>query len=425
MAGLTQSELDDLAQTLEALDVKPDSGNPEEFKKWVLTYAESLNRESHRESRDPNTGQMVQNPVQSNPPVNPSVPSHGQSPSNPGLSTHDSTHNSPTPIPLSGVPKLVLFSGDRKGEILFDQWRYEVECLQTDGYSENVICLAIRRSLRGPAGRVLMRLGPNATVDEIMYKLDSIYGTVEEKETLMANFYSARQQESEDISAWGCRLEDLLSKAIIQGLVNPDDENDMLRNMFWSGMKSSLKYIAGHLYDKYTDFDGLRRAMRILEEDKEKRKSDSDKPVPAKRTTVEKDKEETEELRTIVNRLSTELEEMRKEREYGQYRGRTMTRGHYSQRYRAPTRFRGQSSSYRFQAPQSTGFYNSNSQGTRFHDPSQTATDDVVCWRCGQKGHLQIGCRVDHLRGNLNGRRPSARGRRQVEEYRASNINQN
>lgn len=37
MAGLTQSELDDLAQTLEALDVKPDSGNPEEFKKWVLT----------------------------------------------------------------------------------------------------------------------------------------------------------------------------------------------------------------------------------------------------------------------------------------------------------------------------------------------------------------------------------------------------
>lgn len=53
-----------------------------------------------------------------------------------------------------------------------------------------------------------MSLGPNATVDKIMYKLDSIYGTVEEKETLMANFYSAKQQESEDISALGCRLED-------------------------------------------------------------------------------------------------------------------------------------------------------------------------------------------------------------------------
>lgn len=133
MAALTQNELDDLAHTLEALDIKPDSGNPEEFKKWVLTYAESLNRESNRESRDPNTEQMVHNPAQSNPPANPTVPSHGQSPSNPGLSPHDSSHNSPTPIPLSGVPKLVLFAGDRKGEILFDQWRYEVECLQTDG----------------------------------------------------------------------------------------------------------------------------------------------------------------------------------------------------------------------------------------------------------------------------------------------------
>lgn len=79
-----------------------------------------------------------------------------------------------------------------------------------------------------------------------------------------------------------------MSKASIQGLVNPDDENDMLWNMFSSGMKSSLKYTAGHLYDKYTDFDGLRRAMRIFEEDKEKRKSDSDKPVPAKRTAIEK-----------------------------------------------------------------------------------------------------------------------------------------
>lgn len=147
MAALTPNELDDLAHTLEALDIKPDSGNPEEFKKWVLTYAESLNRESNRWYRDPNTEPMVHNPVQPNPPANPSVPFHGQSPPNPGLSTHDSTHNSPTPIPLSGVPKLVLFSGDRKGEILFDQWRYEVESLQTNGYSENVICLAIRRSL--------------------------------------------------------------------------------------------------------------------------------------------------------------------------------------------------------------------------------------------------------------------------------------
>lgn len=100
-------------------------------------------------------------------------------------------------------------------------------------------------------------------------------------------------------------------------MVNLDDENDMFRNMFWSGMKFSLKYIVGYLYDKYIDFDGLRWVMRILEEDKEKRKLDFDKLVFVKRIIVEKDKEEIEELRIIVNRLFIELVEMRKEREYG------------------------------------------------------------------------------------------------------------
>ena len=122
-----------------------------------------------------------------------------------------------------------------------------------------------------------MRLGPNATVDEIVYKLDSIYGLVEEREPLLAKFYSAKQQENEDVATWWCRLEDLLSKTLVQGLVNPDDENDMLRNMFWSGMKISLKDISGHLYDKYPELDDLRRALRILEQDREKRKVDPDK----------------------------------------------------------------------------------------------------------------------------------------------------
>lgn len=68
-----------------------------------------------------------------------------------------------------------------------------------------------------------------------------------------------------------------MSKTLVQGLVNPDDENDMLRNMFWSGMKISLKDISGHLYDKYPELDDLRRALRILEQDREKRKVDPDK----------------------------------------------------------------------------------------------------------------------------------------------------
>ena len=46
MAGLDESELTDLNTTLQALDVKPEGSNPEEFKKWVLSYAEKLKKES-------------------------------------------------------------------------------------------------------------------------------------------------------------------------------------------------------------------------------------------------------------------------------------------------------------------------------------------------------------------------------------------
>ncbi|XP_062618198.1 uncharacterized protein LOC134279798 [Saccostrea cucullata] len=271
----------------------------------------------------------------------------------------------------------------------------------------------MRRSLRGSASRVLMRLGPNASVDEILYKLDSIYGLVEEKESLLANFYSAKQQENEDVSAWGCRLEDLLSKALIQGLVNPDDENDMLRNMFWSGMRTSLKDISGHLYDKYPEFDDLRRAMRILEQDREKRKSESDKqnkPIPAKRTNVEKKSNETEELITTVNRLSTELEALKRERANDQHQSRSIVRGNYTPRYRGPHRFRRPMYN-RFQYQQTPLTPEFVNQNTAYRPQGETP----VCWKCGQQGHLQIGCRVrgDYMkRGYLNAYRPSPRGKR-------------
>ena len=60
----------------------------------------------------------------------------------------------------------------------------------------------IRQSLREEAGRVVMRLGVNATIPQILAKLDSIYRDVDKKEQLLAEFYSARQRDGEDITSW-------------------------------------------------------------------------------------------------------------------------------------------------------------------------------------------------------------------------------
>lgn len=39
----------------------------------------------------------------------------------------------------------------------------------------------------------------------------------------------------------------------------------MLRNMFWTGLKQSFKDIVGHKYDFIGNFDKLRTAIRIIE----------------------------------------------------------------------------------------------------------------------------------------------------------------
>lgn len=39
----------------------------------------------------------------------------------------------------------------------------------------------------------------------------------------------------------------------------------MLRNMFYTELKQSLKEISGHKYDTIGDFDKLRTAIRIIE----------------------------------------------------------------------------------------------------------------------------------------------------------------
>ena len=61
-------------------------------------------------------------------------------------------------------------------------WRYEVDCLIKEKYSEEAIAQAIRRSLRGDAGKVAMRLGPEAKIKDILDKMGSTSRSLERGE---------------------------------------------------------------------------------------------------------------------------------------------------------------------------------------------------------------------------------------------------
>lgn len=126
----------------------------------------------------------------------------------------------------------------------------------------------MRTSLRGDTGRVVMRLGTDISVNQILNKLDSIYGSIDQREALLAEIYEVRQKEDEDITSWSCRLENVIGRAFKDlGMVKVSDVDKMLHSMLWTGLRQDLKDISSHKYDTFKDFDSLRVALCQIKRD--------------------------------------------------------------------------------------------------------------------------------------------------------------
>lgn len=212
----------------------------------------------------------------------------------------------------------VTFSGDEtaKGDCKYDLWRYEVDCLIQDGtHSEETLRHVIRRSLKGDAAHVLKRMRANPSVPKILEKFDTVYGIVETGEESLSEFYSARQRDTEDVSAWGCRLEELLDRAVNAGVVRDRDTDEMLRKRFWAGLRLRLKEASRHKFDTITDFDRLRVVVRsIAQEYKQEEELQGTQLKEVKKTAkmaTAKEEDESKsykELKGMVCKLASSVE---------------------------------------------------------------------------------------------------------------------
>ena len=137
---------------------------------------------------------------------------------------------------------------------------------ESGDYSASMIAQAIRKSLRNPAKKLLLPLGSSASVETMMDKLNNSYDNVAKGQSILKEFYTSAQRETETVTAWGLRLEEILQKAIEKGYVRKEERNTMLKEQFWTALRSErLKNATRVKYEFTEDFELLRRAVRAEE----------------------------------------------------------------------------------------------------------------------------------------------------------------
>lgn len=186
----------------------------------------------------------------------------------------------------------------------------------------------------------------------------------------------------------------------------------MLRTMFFKGLRPSLKDICGHLYDKSSTFDSLRAAVRKVEMEHQPPMKKS--AITKSATPKEEPDDRFQSLEAKINQLTTEIRGM-KDRQYSyNYRPMPQARQPY-QRGRQNQGYRG---GYRQYPSSQQPNKDTEDAVTELRD--SRARDPPTCYKCGQVGHVAIGCRVlvNHRRQGLNFNRSTpgdeglARGRR-------------
>ena len=175
-------------------------------------------------------------------------------------------------------------------------------------YKKSNVLHAIKRSLRGEAGRIILRLGYEASLTEILDRLDNAYSGYGNKETLLAKFYSAKQDD-EDIQTWSYKLEDILNRAVDKNIIDRTETPEMLRSMFWTGMKQELKDRYGYKFELIKDYEQLRREVVEMEQEREHNITEKISRTTAKCVvdTKEKDqlKDDVKELKGCMAALTS------------------------------------------------------------------------------------------------------------------------
>ena len=302
-------------------------------------------------------------------------------------------------------PKMSLFSGDgNKGETSWEGYKFEIQALvEEKQYAPEQIMLGIRHTTRGTAADIVRRLGTGVTIDDVLKKFNSTFGTIESKRSVLRKIYSCTQG-TDSVKKYASRLEDYFAQGVELGAMRRGDD-DLLKELLYQGLKVDLKLQAQYKYETIRDYDRFKIELRSLEE--EMNRPDEVKLKPCHATQKQEDHSEMGQLKDTVKSLQEKIKQLEKEKDSPAIQQLPIYIGNRGYR-RGSRGYRGGNQGDRgrgkYTPKRPIGINNFRGACHNCREIGHIARDcpveyrnkDIICHRCEEKGHYARECKADY-----------------------------
>ena len=103
--------------------------------------------------------------------------------------------------------------------------------------------------MKGEAGTIAERLGPKASLTELLDEIENNYGVTSGSEEALAEFNAASHKPDESVVSWAIRLKTLYNHIKKKALAGEKKKSSQLRLRCWLGLLPDLREGSWHICD--------------------------------------------------------------------------------------------------------------------------------------------------------------------------------